>query len=422
MQENSSGNKLYNVGISYKKADVHTRSSFSISPENQILLLKEAKENGIEGLFVLSTCNRTEVTGLVEHPYKLISLLCKYSNGSVDEFIKVSTINKNNDAITHLFRLATGLDSQILGDYEIVGQLKISFKQAKKLNTVNAYLERLINLVLQASKKVKNKTHLSSGTTSVSYAAVQYIINNLSDYNSKNILVYGLGKMGKHTCKNLSQYTNNSNVCLINRTEEKAIDFVKSHSTIRTAKHSELKNEIEKSDVLIVSTGASEPTITSQEVSENKNLLILDLSMPNNVSKEVENYNNVTFIDVDELSKITDKTLARRQEEVPKALSIIGNYIEEFNDWIGHRKFTPAINALKRSLKIIQDDEIDFHRKKIKDFDVVQAEQITSRIIQKITTQFAKHLKDEKTSVNQSVEVMKKVFSVNMQTTDAKDN
>ena len=421
MQENLSGNKLYNVGVSYKKADVHTRSSFSISAQNQLLLLEEAKENGIEGLFVLSTCNRTEITGLVEHPFQLISLLCKYSKGYVDEFVKVSSISKGKEAITHLFRLATGLDSQILGDYEIVGQLKMSFKQAKKANAINAYLERLINLVLQASKKVKNKTHLSSGTTSVSYAAVQYIINNLEDYNTKNILVYGLGKMGKHTCKNLAEYTNNKSVCLINRTEEKAKDFVKSHASIRTTKHSELNKEIANADVLIVSTGASEPIVTSQQVSGNKKLLILDLSMPNNVDEEVRD-NNVTLVNVDQLSKNTDETLARRQDEVPKALAIIDNYIEEFEDWILHRRYTPAINALKKSLKVIQDDEIDFHRKKIKDFDVDQAEIITSRIIQKITTQFAKHLKDEKTSVSQSVEVMKKVFSVNRQPIDAKDN
>lgn len=411
MQENISKNRLYNVGVSYKKADVNTRSSFSISPENQILLLKEAKENGIEGLFVLSTCNRTEITGLVEHPFKLISLLCKYSKGSVDEFVKVSTINKNDDAILHLFRLATGLDSQILGDYEIIGQLKNSFKQAKKVKTINAYLERLVNLVLQASKKVKNKTYLSSGTTSVSYAAVQYILNNLSDFNSKNVLVYGLGKMGKHTCKNLGEYTNNTNVCLINRTEEKVENFVKSHSTIRAAKHSDLKVEIEKSDVLIVSTGASKPTVTSQLVSEDKKILILDLSMPNNVSGEVENYNNVTLINVDELSKITDKTLAKRQEEIPNALLIIEEYIKEFNDWIGLRKFAPAINSLKQSLLVIQDDEIDFHRKKMKDFDVIQAELISSKIIQKITTKFAKHLKDEKASASQTIEVLQKVFN-----------
>ncbi len=422
MQNNFSRNTLYNIGVSYKKADVQTRSNFSISPEDQILLLKEAKEKGIEGLFVLSTCNRTEITGLVEHPFQLISLLCNYSKGSVDEFVEVSSINKGNDAISHLFRLATGLESQILGDYEIVGQLKMSFKQAKKLNTVNAYLERLINLVLQASKKVKNKTHLSSGTTSVSYAAVQYIIDNVQNYNSQKVLVYGLGKMGKHTCKNLTEYTKNSNVTLINRTEEKAVEFVKNHANIETVKHSELINEINKSSILIVSTGSNSPTITLNHIQKNREILILDLSMPNNVAGEVKELENVTLVNVDDLSQVTDKTLAKRKEEIPKALTIIEEYVSEFNNWLSHRKYTPAINALKQSLKSIQNDEIDFHKRKIKDFDVEQAEIITSRFIQKITTQFAKHLKDENTSVNQSVEVMKRVFNVQIQEEiDAKD-
>lgn len=413
MQQKSSSLKFYNVGLSYKKADVHTRGKFSISKENQILLLQEAKANGVDGIFVLSTCNRTEITGFAEHPFQLIKLLCKYSQGSVDEFIKVFNVNKGNEAILHLFKLSTGLASQILGDYEIVGQLKKSFKQAKEQGVVNAYLERLINLVLQASKRVKNKTKLSSGTTSVSYAAVQYIIENLSDHNSKNILVYGLGKMGKHTCKNLSQYTKNKSVCLINRTDSKAVSFIDEHPEIRFSKYENLIKEIDKTDVLIVSTGASEPTITKSHVKKGKELLILDLSMPENVSLELNERKEISLVNVDELSAITDKTLAMREGEIPKAELIIDIYMDEFKEWINHRRFTPAINALKQSLRVLQENEINFHRKKIKNFDVEQAEIITSRFIQKITTQFVKHLKDENTSADQSIEVMQKVFSLN---------
>jgi len=116
---------------------------------------------------VLSTCNRTEISGFAEHPFQLINLLCKFSEGTVEEFAKVLYVNKTKEAIHHLFRMGTGLDSQILGDYEIVGQLKQAFKKAKKIGTTNAYLERLLNAILQASKEVKNKTKLSSGTTSV---------------------------------------------------------------------------------------------------------------------------------------------------------------------------------------------------------------------------------------------------------------
>ncbi|MGB1042868.1 MAG: glutamyl-tRNA reductase [Tenacibaculum sp.] len=415
-------NKLYSIGVSYKKADATIRGKFSISKENQVALLNEAKNQGIDGVFVLSTCNRTEITGFAEHPFQLISLLCKYSNGVVEEFAKVSNVYKNKEAITHLFRMGTGLDSQILGDYEIVGQLRQAFKQAKEAGTTNAYLERLLNCVMQASKRVKNETKLSSGTTSVSYAAVQYVIKNLPDYNSKNILVFGLGKMGKHTCKNLAEYTQNQSVSLINRTPEKAEEFVKEHPSIRNAKYNNLNKEIASTDVLIVSTGASSTTINKEQILTNNPLLILDLSMPANVSKEVADLANVTLVNVDELSKVTDETLAVRQQEVPFAEAIIETHKEEFNEWLNHRRFTPAINALKQSLETIQKDEINFHKKKIKGFDESQAEVITSRFIQKITTQFVKHLKQEDTSVNQSIQVMAKVFGTTLETINAEDN
>lgn len=401
---------FYNIGVSYKKADANTRGKFSLSKENQRSLLQLAKEKGLQGLFVLSTCNRTEIFGFAERPCQLIELLCEFSEGSIQEFAQISFIHKNEEAIQHLFKIGTGIESQILGDYEIVGQLKQSFKMAKALKTTNAYSERLINAVLQASKKVKNNTKLSSGTTSVSYAAVQYIIKNLPDYNSKNILVFGLGKMGKHTCKNLAEYTQNNQVCLINRTEEKADEFVKVHSSIRKAVIGKLSEEISKADVLIVSTGSDKPTITKKNISEQKELLILDLSMPENVSKDVTQLNKVSLINVDELSKITDETLSARLKEVPLAEVIIDSHIKEFNDWLNNRRFTPTISALKQSLESLKNDEINFQKKKIADFDESQAEIITSRFIQKITTQFVKHLKNENTSVSQSLEVISKVF------------
>ena len=401
---------LYNIGVSYKKADAHTRGRYSLSKENQIKLLKEAKEIGFEGIFILSTCNRTEITGFAEHPSQLIQLLCKYSDGNVEEFARISNVYKGNEAVNQLFRIGTGLESQILGDYEIVGQLKLAFKLAKKYHTINAHLERLINLVLQASKKVKNTTQLSSGTTSVSYAAVQYIIQNIPSYNSKNILVFGLGKMGKHTCKNLAEYTKNKAVCLINRTEEKAISFVKEHTSIRNSSIENLTQEIANSDILIVSTGSDTPTVTKEHLSSDKEILILDLSMPENVDTSVSEFENVSLVNVDELSKITLETLSTRQKEVPKAEEIIEVHKEEFNDWLNNRKLVPAINALKESLEAIQKDEINFQKKKIKNFDENHAEILTNRFIQKITTQFVKHLKEEETSVNDSIQIMSKVF------------
>ena len=401
---------FYNIGVSYKKADAKTRGKFSLSKESQVALLELAKEKSFTGVFVLSTCNRTEISGFAERPCQLIELLCEFSEGTIQEFSKISFVYKNQEAIDHLFRIGTGIESQILGDYEIVGQLRQSFKIAKKVGTTNAYSERLVNSVLQASKKVKNETKISSGTTSVSYAAVQYLINNLPDYNSKNILVFGLGKMGKHTCKNLAEYTQNKQVSLINRTEEKASEFVKEHASIRKSVIENLSEEIANSDVLIVSTGAEYPTVTLNHVAKDKKLLILDLSMPENVDKKVGELENVTIINVDELSKITDETLSIRQQEIPLVEAIIDTHKQEFNNWLNIRRFTPTIAALKESLENIKNDEINFQKKKINNFDEDQAEILTSRIIQKITTQFVKHLKADDTEVSESIQVINKVF------------
>ncbi len=404
--------KLYNVGLNYKKADVKVRGTFSITKKNQILLLEDAKKNGIKGIFVVSTCNRTEITGFAKHPFELISYILKYSNGSLEEFIKVSNVYKNKAAVNHLFNIGTGLDSQILGDYEIVGQLKESFKQAKKIGTTNAYLERLMNIIIQASKDVKNNTKLSSGTTSVAYAAVQYIIDNNPDYNTKKILNFGLGDIGKNTCKNILEYTANNNITLINRTFEKAMEFKETHPTVSIHEYATLKEQINESDILIVSTGSNLPTINPTHINKNRPLLILDLSMPENVDPLVKNIEGVTLVNVDELSKITDKTIETRKKEIPKAEKIIDTYKEEFNDWIETRKYIPAVNALKESLQDIQKDVINHQSKKLEDFNPDHVEIVTSRVIQKITTQFVKHLKQDDTAADVSIDVISKIFNL----------
>ena len=412
MSPENTTTKLYNVGLSYKKADVKVRGAFSITKDNQKLLLKEAKSHGIDGIFVLSTCNRTEITGFAKHPFQLISLLVKYSQGTVEGFIPVSNVYKNKDAVQHLFNIGTGLESQILGDYEIVGQLKQSFKMAKKQGTINAYLERLMNLVLHASKEVKNRTELSSGTTSVSYAAVQYLIETVENYDDKKILIYGLGEIGKNTCKNVLEYTSNKQVTLINRTMEKALEFKKELVEISVNDFSNLTQEIQETDILIVSTGAEIPVINKDQLIPGKELIILDLSMPENVNVHVKEVPGVSLINLDELSRITDKTIEKRKSEIPKAEKIITKYKSEFNDWISHRKFVPAVNALKESLLAIQHDELDFHSKKIKNFNAEHAEFVSTRMIQKITTQFVKHLKADSTAVDQSINVIAEIFNL----------
>ena len=172
---------FYAIGLSYKKADAEMRGKFSLDEQAKTNLLHQAKEEGIDNLIVTSTCNLTEIYGFAQHPFQLIKLLCENSQGTVEDFQKVAFVYKNSEAISHMFRVGTGLDSQILGDFEIISQLKNAFVKSKELELANAFLERLVNAVIQASKKIKNETEISSGATSVSFASVQYIFKNIED-------------------------------------------------------------------------------------------------------------------------------------------------------------------------------------------------------------------------------------------------
>jgi len=402
---------FYSVGLSYKKADAEMRGKFSLDTLAKTRLLEQAKTEGIESLIVTSTCNRTEIYGFAEHPFQLIKLICENSNGSVEEFQKVGFVYKNQEAISHIFRVGTGLDSQILGDFEIISQIRSSFTQSKSMGLANNFVERLVNAVIQASKKIKNDTEISSGATSVSFAAVQYIIKNVEDIGNKNILLFGTGKIGRNTCENLVKHTKNEHITLINRTKDKA-ERLAGKLNLIVKDYSELHLELQKADVVVVATGAQNPTVDKAILNLKKPLLILDLSIPKNVNADVEELEGVTLIHMDYLSQLTDETLENRKNHIPAAEAIIKEIKEEFNVWTKGRKFAPTIHALKEKLNAIKKSELNFQSKKIADFNEEQAEIISARIIQKITTQFANHLKDDDTMVDESIEWIEKVFKI----------
>jgi len=407
----SKGNSFYAIGLSYKKADAEIRGHFSLDDSSKQALLEQAKASNIESLIVTSTCNRTEIYGFAQHPFQLIKLLCDNTKGTVDEFQKVAYVYKNKDAISHMFRVGSGLDSQILGDFEIISQIKISAKTSKKLNLLNAFLERLVNAVIQASKRIKTETQISSGATSVSFASVQYIFDNVENISDKNILLFGTGKIGRNTCENLVKHTKNEHITLINRTKNKAEKIAGKFNLI-VKDYADLQEEINNSDILIVATGAQNPTVDKHIIQNHKALLILDLSIPKNVNENVEELENVSLVHLDYLSQVTDKTLEKRKAQIPLAEIIIEEVKTEFNSWLETRKFAPTIKALKHKLLNFKTAELDTQRKKISDFNEDQAELISNNIIQKITNHFAHHLKNDNGSTEESLELIKKVFQL----------
>jgi len=326
------------------------RGEFAIGSEQYANILQKALVQGLNEVFILSTCNRTEIYGFANTSRQLVELLCSETIGGGETFLQSCYIKNGFDAIEHVFNVGAGLDSQILGDYEIVGQLKNAVKFAKENEFVGAFTERLINCVLQSSKIIKNNTELSGGTVSVSFAAVQYIKQIITDPSSKNILLLGVGKIGRNTCKNLVDYLGTKNVTLINRSPEKAEELA-GELGLNFSSLENLATEIAKADIILVATNSPEPIILKEHMESGSEKLIIDLSIPYNVHEDAQLLPNVHLVNVDDLSKLKDETLRIRLAEVPKAKAIIEEVMEEFKAWYEMRRHVPMLKHLKVKLK-----------------------------------------------------------------------
>lgn len=344
--------KFFIAGINYRKTDTLLRGAFAINQEQYSNILELAPSYTVSECFIISTCNRTEIYGFAESVHQLIALLCTQTAGTANTFAQISYTKKAVDAVEHLFYVGGGLDSQILGDYEIVGQIKQSAKIAKQYNRIDAFTERLVNCMLQSSKAIKNRTALSNGTVSVSFAAIQYIRKHVKAIKNKKILLLGTGKFGRNTCKNLVDYLGTKNITLINRTEEKATTLA-GELGLESARLEDLQQHITSADIILVATNATEPTILKSHLKGLNHKLIIDLSIPHNVEQSAKELANITLVNVDELSKLKDETLAKREAEVPKAKAIIKEHTTEFLDWYQMRKYVPVLKAVKTKLKEI---------------------------------------------------------------------
>ncbi len=343
-------NNFFVAGINYKKSDASIRGRFAINDDQYTTVLQEAADQGLNEIFILSTCNRTEIYGFAHCSHQLVELLCSQTTGDAETFKKSAYIKNGIEAVEHVFNVGAGLDSQILGDYEIVGQLKTAVKFSKKQGFVGTFTERLVNSVLQSSKLIKNHTELSGGTVSVSFAAVQYIRNKVVNPSAKTILLVGVGKIGRNTCKNLVDYLGTTKITLINRSPEKAEELA-SELGLTSAPLQNLAQEVQKADIILVATNSPEPTILKQHLEGQGEKLIIDLSIPYNVEEAAQHLPNVQMINVDELSKLKDETLKMRLAEVPKAKTIIGELMQEFEEWCEMRKHVPLLKDLKVKLK-----------------------------------------------------------------------
>jgi len=377
------------AGINYKKTDASLRGGFAIGPDQYNAVLELAPGFGLHNLFILSTCNRTEIYGISENVQQLIDLLCTQTAGDAAAFNEMAYIKKGAEAVEHLFNVAAGLDSQILGDYEIIGQIKQSVKKARENGFIGPTIDRMVNAVLQSSKAIKNQTTLSGGTVSVSFAAVQYIKEHVINPAGKKIVLLGTGKIGRNTCKNLVDYLQTSNVTLINRSPEKAAELA-IELGLQHVPASELPAQVAQADIILVATNSAEPVILASHLNGCGDKLIIDLSIPYNVEAAAQQLPNITLVNVDDLSKLKDETLQNRKAEVPKAKAIIAEHVLEFTAWYDMRKHVPVLKAVRDKLEQIHSCQVDTGAFSSTSFINFASEKPEARIQKVITTMAVK--------------------------------
>ena len=397
------------LSISYEKANAETRSKFAFFDENVKSFVNEIHDKKLGDAFVVSTCNRTEIYTTSQNYMAIAEMFCKSVEIGLMDFMQYVNVKNSEEALKHLFRVSAGLESQILGDFEIIGQIKNAYNRFKRHKRFsNPYLERAINSAIQISKRIKNETGISNGAASVSYAAVHYILKTQNHISDKNILLLGTGEIGQNTVENLVKHVYQPKVKIANRSFEKAEKIAEKYKIPQIA-FDDFESELKNTDILIVATGASQPIINQKHFPNGKETLVIDLSIPNNVDKKVAENKAVKLVDVDELSHHIQETIEQRKKEIPKAEVIIREMTKEFLAWEKKRKFAPNIHQFKAALKHIEDHEMhNFHRKhKYVDVDDME---LSEKLIQKITNRFAKYIIENPLRAEEVTKLMNEIL------------
>ena len=335
-------------GISYQKTDAATRGLFHINEGEKNILFKKSKESGIRSLFILNTCNRTEIYAYVNDQIILSNIFIAVKGIDLALFVEKSYFKKGTDALQHLFSVAAGLDSQILGDYEIVGQLRQALSFSQKEGLIGPVMDRTIGYALQASKKIKTTTSLSSGTTSVSFASIEWLKKN-TVVEGKHIALIGIGKFGTVIGKHLKHYFPGCLITVCNRTDEKAMEFAKENN-LHFASYETLALLISNADIIIVSTHAQQPTVLKQYILTSKQRIFLDLSIPYNIHPDIKKIPGQQVLNVDDISVMLTDIISKRKNEIPKALKIINELQQEFLSWLNSYRHAPMVREMKDKL------------------------------------------------------------------------
>ena len=405
--------ELQLFGINHKTSNVSEREKFIINESNQILLdnhLKEFFKKDIESFYGISTCNRTEIyfigkKNIGKSVLKEVFKVLKISDVPLESFYFLD----NHDALVHMSKVASGIDSQVLGEQEIFGQFKSALKKAKDIGIVGRNLAFLSDKVIEISKKARTETNIGLNSLSVSGLALKLVKNIFENPNEQNVLVVGAGSLAQSVIDNLYKKGIN-NIKSVNRTVRK-IRLDDNYEILSSSLES-LHDQLEIADIVIASSSTDLPLIgkgaieNALKIRKNKPMLLIDLGVPRNIEEEIRNIEQAYLFSIDDIEKITQDNYGQRSIEAEKAMNIIVLQAQAALDSFINKASKDNINIqLEAFLKSLSIEEVS-QFKQSKDF----SELVKAIKTMKISDKDLNNFKDIKNIDDHIIESMIKNF------------
>lgn len=360
--------KIIVIGLNHKTADVDVREKLAFNGEKlEQGLLRIRQLPGIDEAIVLSTCNRVEIYSNVKDPEKAFDAIKTFLSDfhSLDSASLERSLYflQDRDAVKHVFRVGSSLDSMVVGEPQILGQLKDAFEFALEKKTTGILLNRLMKKTISVAKRVRTDTKIAENAVSISFAAVELARKIFTDLSEKSFMLLGAGEMAELAAKHMMSFGVKS-VTVANRTFERGCELAKEFNG-RAIKFEDFLKELVHSDIVICSTGAPAYLLHKEEMQRvmkerrQRPVFIIDISVPRNIDPGINDLDNVYLYDVDDLQGVVETNVMERKKEAMKAEDIVAEEIASFEKWTSSLDSVPTVVALRNKAEDIKKEELE---------------------------------------------------------------
>lgn len=390
------------IGVSHKTAPIEVRDQIAFNESEQIGVIPEIISHfHLEGCFIISTCNRTEVYLSGNHLPEKVVRIKQYldEKKQCNYFCNPDYVYEQYelDVVRHYFSVISGIDSQIVGEVQIAGQVKDSYELAHGIDATDSVLNKLFNFAMQAKKSIYNETFLSDGTVSVSFAGVELARKIFNHLKNKEILVLGAGKTAELAAYHFME-NEVEQIHVVNRTLENA-QALASKFRGKAYELADLDQALKKADIVITAASSQHFLINKdliRAVAKERHyqpIFLIDLAIPRNIDPQIQEIDGVFLYNLDDLQEIVEMNLDKRKKEIPKSIKIVEDYVLEFQKWSAKFSMASVAGKLKKQLNQLRINEINRIKKDFPDEFKSDIHLLTENIINKIVRQHVKSLK-----------------------------